>query len=172
MNRGYSRTEAEALVGQLFETQATLMSVPRRTRGRVIEALDAGDHWNVLIEWELPHISTQVWYDRFDVRHSMRQVQSSHSEETMGEEMEILEITSSHDLSAKSADARRTGAHSYQVNCRQFNSLLHSWEKDKAQRSGPLALMTLGLERIWITAGESQKVQEAIQAMRSPVALD
>ncbi len=172
MKRGYPRTEAEALVGQLFETRATLMSVPKRTRGRVIQALDVGDHWNVLIEWELPHLSPQIWYDRFDVRHSMQQIQSSWSQETWREEMEILEIKSSHDLTATSADARRTGAHSYQVNCRQFNSLLHSWEKDKAQRAHPLGLMTLRLERIWITASESQKVQAAIQAMRSPVALD
>ncbi len=86
--------------------------------------------------------------------------------------MEILEIKSSHDLTATSADARRTGAHSYQVNCRQVISLQQSWAKDKVQRKGPLALMTLRLERIWITAGESKRVAEAIQAMRSPVALD
>ncbi len=172
MKRGYTRTEAESLVGQLFETRATLMNVPKRTRGRVIQALDVGDHWNVLIEWELPHLSTQVWYDRFDVRHSMQQIQSNWSQETWGGEMEILEIKSSHDLTATSADARRTGAHSYQVNCRQFSALLHSWERDKTQRARPLALMTLRLERIWITAGESQKVEAAIRAMRSHVALD
>ncbi len=86
--------------------------------------------------------------------------------------MEILEITSSHDLTATSADARRTGAHSYQVNCRQFISLHHSWERDKSLRAGPLGLMTLRLERIWITAAESKRVAEAIQATRSPVALD
>ncbi len=172
MKQGYTQIEAEALVNQLLETRGTISGVPRRTRGRVIEALDAGDHWNVLIEWELPHIATRVWYDKFDVQHSMRPLQPSWGEKAQGTEMEILEIKSSHDLTATSADARRTGAHSYQVNCRQFSSLLHSWEKDKAQRARPLALMTLRLERIWITAGESQKVQEAIQAMRSPVALD
>ncbi len=86
--------------------------------------------------------------------------------------MEILEITSSHDLTAISAEARRTGAHSYQVNCRQFIALHRSWERDKAQRAGPLGLMTLRLERIWITAAESKRVAEAIQATRSPVALD
>ncbi len=86
--------------------------------------------------------------------------------------MEILEIKSSHDLTATSADARRTGAHSYQVNCRQFSMLHHSWEKDKMQHAGPLALMTLRMERIWITAAESNRVAEAIETMRSPVALD
>ncbi len=172
MKRGYTRTEAEALVGQLFETRATLMSVPKRTRGRVIQALDVGDHWNVLIEWEMPRLSIQVWYDKFDVHHSMRPIQPGWSQETCGGKMEILEITSSHDLTAMSADARRTGAHSYQVNCRQFSALFHSWERDKAQRARPLGLMTLRLERIWITAGESQKVEAAIRAMRSPVALD
>ncbi len=76
MKRGYTRTEAEALVGRQYETNATLMRVPNGTRGRVIQALDVGDHWNVLIEWETPRLSTQVWYDRFDVRHSMRPIQS------------------------------------------------------------------------------------------------
>ncbi len=172
MKLGYTRAEAEALVGRLFETQEVLTRVPKRTRGRVIQALDVGDHWNVLIEWELPHLSTRVWYDKFDVRHSMREIQTGGSQGTWGGEMEILEITSSHDLTAISADARRTGAHSYQVNCRQFIALHHSWERDKAQRAGPLGLMTLRLERIWITAAESKRIVEAIQATRSPVALD
>lgn len=82
MERGYTRTEAEALVGQLFETRATLVRVPIRTRGRVIAALDAGDHWNVLIRWELPRLPTQIWYDRFDMRHSMRQIPSGYGQET------------------------------------------------------------------------------------------
>ncbi len=172
MNRGYTRAEAEALVDRQYETRATLMGVPKRTRGRVIQALDAGDHWNVLIEWEMPRVSTQAWYDRFDVQHSMEPVQGGWNQETQGGDMEILEIKSSHDLTATSADARRTGAHSYQVNCRQFSTLLQRWERDKVQHTRPLALMTLRLERIWITAGESRRVAEAIEARRSPVALD
>ncbi len=172
MKQGYTRIEAEALVNESFETRVTLGRVPGRTRGHVIEALDAGDHWNVLIEWELPHISTQVWYDKFDVHHSMRRILPGWGQKAVGGEMETLEIRSSHDLAAMSAGARRTGPHSYQVNCRQFTSVLRSWEKDKAQRAGPLGLTTLKLERIWITAAESKRVAAAIEATRSPVALD
>jgi hypothetical protein len=172
MKQGFTQIEAEALVNQLFETRGTLGSVPRRTRGRVIAALDASDHWNVLIEWELPHLSAQMWYDKFDVQRSMRLVQSGGGQRAADGEMEIVEIRSSHDLAAMSADARRTGAHSYQVNCRQFASLLHAWENDKVQRAGPLGLITLGLQRIWITSGESRRVSAAIEATLSPVALD
>ncbi len=74
MSKGYTQHEAEALLDQVFETRTTLDKVPRRTRGRVIATIDAGDHWNVLIEWELPHLNAQSWYDKFDVQSSMRQV--------------------------------------------------------------------------------------------------
>ncbi len=86
--------------------------------------------------------------------------------------MEIVEIKSSHDLTAMSADARRSGAHSYQVNCRQFVTLHRSWERDKAQQAGPLGLMTLSLERIWITAAESKQIEAAIQSTQPTVLLD
>ena len=75
MRHGYSQREAEALLDQIFETRTTLASVPRRTRGRVIGTIDAGDHWNVLIEWELPHLNAQSWYDKYDVVSSMRRIQ-------------------------------------------------------------------------------------------------
>ncbi len=74
MTKGYTRREAEALLDQVFETRTTLASVPRHTRGRVIGTIDAGDHWNVLIEWELPRLSAKRWYDKFDVQLSMRPV--------------------------------------------------------------------------------------------------
>ena len=172
MKQGYTQIEAEALVNQLLETRGTISGVPRHTRGRVIEALDAGDHWNVLIEWELPHIATRVWYDKFDVQHSMHPLQPNGREAAQGAKMETLEIRSSHDLAATSADARRTGAHAYQVNCRQFTALLGSWENDKALRAGLLGLMTLGLKQIWITAAECRRVAAAIEAEHATVALD
>jgi hypothetical protein len=76
VKQGYTRTEAEALVDHLFETQAQLTYVPTRTRGRVIEAIDVGDHWDVLIEWDQLHMHTQVRYDKFDVQSAMRPVQA------------------------------------------------------------------------------------------------
>jgi hypothetical protein len=172
MKQGYTQIEAEALVNQSFETLGALGSVPRETRGRVIEALNAGDHWNLMIEWDLPHISAQVWYDKYDVQRSMRLLHRKGGQERTDGEMETLEIRSSHDLTATSSDARRTGAHSYQVNCSHFASVLSIWEKDKEKRGGPLGLTTLGLQHIWITAGESKRVMAAIEATRSRVALD
>lgn len=75
MKPGYTHSEAEQLVNRRFETQSSLPRVPKRTRGRVIEVIDAGDHWNVVIEWELPGIVNHGWYDRYDVQHSMRPIE-------------------------------------------------------------------------------------------------
>jgi hypothetical protein len=75
VKRGYTRAEAEGLVDRLFITFTVLPRVPKRTRGRVVQAIDAGDHWNVLIEWELPGVPAKGWYDKFDVQHSMQLVQ-------------------------------------------------------------------------------------------------
>jgi hypothetical protein len=75
VEQGYTRNEAEALVGQLFETHVLLAYVPTRTRGRVIEAIDLGNHWDVLIEWDQPRIHTQVGYDKFAVQNAMRLIQ-------------------------------------------------------------------------------------------------
>jgi hypothetical protein len=172
MSRGYTRTEAEALVGQVFETRSILGRVPLRTRGRVIEALDAGDHWNVLMEWALPHVPTRMWYDRFDVQGSMRPLPVSGGQSRAEGETHIIEIHSSHDLAARSADARPTVAHHYQVDSREFTSTLRAWEKDKEQRAGPVGLTTVRSERIWITARESKLVLAAIKATRASVRLD
>ncbi len=74
VRQGYTQREAEELVDHVFETQVSLTRVPRLTRGRVIGVIDAGDHWNVLIEWELPRLSVRDWYDKFDVTSSMRRL--------------------------------------------------------------------------------------------------
>ncbi len=75
MRQGYTQREAEELVNHVFETQVSLTRVPRLTRGRVIGVIDAGDHWNVLIEWELARLSARGWYDKFDVTSSMRPIE-------------------------------------------------------------------------------------------------
>jgi hypothetical protein len=172
MNQGYTQIEAEGLVNQQLETFGALGSVPKQTRGMVIEALNAGDHWNVMIEWELPHLSARQWYDKYDVQRSMRLLHRKAGQGSTDGEKVTLEIRSSHDLTATSSDARRTGAHSYQVDCDTFTSVLRKWETDKEKRPGPLGLTTLGLQHIWITAGESKRVMAAIEATRSRVALD
>jgi hypothetical protein len=86
--------------------------------------------------------------------------------------METLEITSSHSLTTSIPDRRPVGAHSYQVNCRQFISTYKSWQKHSGARGQAFGVMTLGFDRIWITEAESAQVAAAIQATRSPVALD
>lgn len=172
MKQGLTKTEAEAMVNGIVETKGTLGNIPRHTRGRIIEALNAGDHWNVLVEWDLPHISAQVWYDKYDVQNSMHLLHQGGAKKGSGKELEVLEIRSSHDLAAPSSNARRTGAHSYQVDCSHFTNALRDWENDKVQHAGPIGLTTLGLQRIWITAGESRRVVAAIEATRYMVALD
>ncbi len=61
--------------------------------------------------------------------------------------MEILEIKSSHSLTMSMTDKRPPGAHTYQVNCRQFSSVYKSWQKNAA-RGQALGLMTLSFDRI------------------------
>ncbi len=74
MNLGYSRRDADSLIGKRFETTELLTRVPRHTRGRVVEAIDAGDHWNLLIEWELHGVRQTGWYNKTEVQSYMRPV--------------------------------------------------------------------------------------------------
>ncbi len=171
MKHGFMQSEAESLVGEVFETTRFLCAVPRGSRGRVIEALDRGDHWNVLIEWERPHLPVRAWYDKFDVQNSMRRLAAQPGITPNGED-KVLEIRSSHDLAALSADARQTGRHSYHISTREFAASLHAWQSDRRQRSRSLALTTLALEKIWITAAETRRVSAIIAAAGAHVTLD
>lgn len=85
--------------------------------------------------------------------------------------MEILEIKSSQSLLTSRPDSRPAGAHVYQVNCRQFTSTYRSWLRDSVAHEHPLAVMTVGFERIWITREEAEQVAAAIQSAASPVLL-
>jgi len=75
MKEGYTEAEAQELVNHSFETHAPFAGVPRRTQGRVIEAIDGGDHWNVLIEWNLAGKPIQQWFTKFEMKNYMRPVQ-------------------------------------------------------------------------------------------------
>ena len=87
--------------------------------------------------------------------------------------MEILEIHSSHNLMNSILDQRPVGAHSYKISCHQFLLMYRTWMKDnEAARPRPLPVMTLGFERIWITLDEGKQIQQAVQAMVSPVTID
>lgn len=85
--------------------------------------------------------------------------------------MEIIEIRSAHSLVAPKPELRPLGAHSYQVNCRQFAYLYKSWHKSHAAPLDLLGLMTLASDRIWITEAEGEQIASAIQLAHSPVAL-
>lgn len=85
--------------------------------------------------------------------------------------MEILEIQSSHSLITTMPANRPDGAHVYKINCKQFTSAFKSWQKDSVAQARPLAVMTLGFERIWITREEAEQVAAAIQSTSSPIAV-
>ncbi len=85
--------------------------------------------------------------------------------------MEILEIQSTHSLITSMPDSRPMGAHVYKVKCRSFTLAHNAWQKNDAGRGQPLAVMTLGLDRIWMTREEVEQVAAAIQSSRSPLAL-
>lgn len=86
--------------------------------------------------------------------------------------MEILEIRSPYDLTVRQTDARKVEKHSYQVNCRQFSSLLRQWQHDLDEQTHPLGVMTLGLEQIWVTPEEGAQIAAAIKATAASVELN
>ncbi len=86
--------------------------------------------------------------------------------------MEILEINSSHSLTMSITDKRPAGAHSYQVNCRQFTSTYKVWQKHGSPGEQAFGVMTLGFERIWVTKPECDEIAWAIQMSHSPLKLD
>lgn len=85
--------------------------------------------------------------------------------------MEILEIQSTHSLITSMTDQRAEGVHSYQINCRHFDSMQQSWLNKGATRGQALSVLTRKFERIWFTAKEVATVAAAIRSARSPLAL-
>ena len=86
--------------------------------------------------------------------------------------MQVIEIRSQHDLTARVPTERRTQAHSYWLHCRQFNSEFKAWLKGHEPQEATLGLMTLAMERIFLTQEESQEVAQAITDASSPKLLD
>lgn len=85
--------------------------------------------------------------------------------------MEILRIQSSHGLTTSILEQRPAGEHTYQLNCRQFQSAYRDWRRTKAAEGQALGVMTLDFERIWISQDEVEQVAAAIQSTRSPLTL-
>ncbi len=86
--------------------------------------------------------------------------------------MEIIEVKSGHSLVTSIVDNRPVEANSYKVNCRQYTSIFHTWQKSQRAPAQACGVMTLDYVRIWITEQEGAKIAEAIQALRTPVVLD
>ena len=85
--------------------------------------------------------------------------------------METVEIRSAHDLTARQPADRKPGNHAYQLNSRQFLNMQRDWQKKKDEQAENLMIMTLNLDRIWITAAEAKEVESAILAKRASVEL-
>lgn len=86
--------------------------------------------------------------------------------------MEIIKVKSGHSLVTSMVDNRPVEDTSYNLNCRQYISAFHSWQKSQRSPSQACGIMTLDYVRIWITEQEGDKIAEAIQAVRNPVVLD
>ncbi len=172
MGQGFTKKQAQALVNQPIESHSFLGQVPRGARGQVIEAIDVGDHWNVLIEWTSLPFAPRIWYDKFDVTSAMHLLRPGKIPPADGRQSESVEIRSSHDLTATSPDARRSGAHSYWIGSREFAVQLQSWLADAKQRTTTLGLTTQDREQIWISEPEIRKVAAAIKATNYRVVLD
>jgi hypothetical protein len=86
--------------------------------------------------------------------------------------MDTLEINSTHSLTTSMTDKRESGAHTYQINCHQFNAEYKIWQKKNESQGNAFGIRTLGFERIFVTAGEAAQIAAAIQTKRSPLALD
>ena len=87
--------------------------------------------------------------------------------------MQVIEIRSQHDLTAHVPTERRAQAHSYWLHCRQFTSEFKTWLKGHGpEQETTLGLMTLAMERLYLTQDECQVVAEAIKTATSPKVLD
>lgn len=86
--------------------------------------------------------------------------------------MEILKIKSSHGLSTSIIAQRPEGSYTYQLNCRQFETAYRAWQRNATAQDHALGVMTLDYERIFVTKDELERISGAIQATRSPLALD
>ena len=51
MSDDFTKDEAEAFVGKMFESLVDMPGVPKGTYGRAVQTDQVGDHWDVLIEW-------------------------------------------------------------------------------------------------------------------------
>ncbi len=86
--------------------------------------------------------------------------------------MQVIEIRSTHDLTVHQPEERAAASRSYRIHCGQFFSQFRQWEKNSSHdEKQTLGLMTLGMDRIWITDKEGQEIAEAIRDSRSPVIL-
>lgn len=85
--------------------------------------------------------------------------------------MEILKIQSAHGLTTSILAQRPEGPFSYNLNCRQFQTVHREWQRNRSAQERPLGVMTLDFQRIWITRDEIEQIAAAIQSTHSPLTL-
>jgi hypothetical protein len=65
--RRFTKQDAEAMLGRGVRSLADISCVPAGTRGRVVAAQEAGDGYDVSVEWESGHLARD-WFsqDQFE----------------------------------------------------------------------------------------------------------
>jgi hypothetical protein len=59
----FNKQDAEAQVGRNVRTLADISCVPAGTRGRVVAAEEAGNGYDVAVEWESSHLAVD-WFSK------------------------------------------------------------------------------------------------------------
>ena len=65
--RRFTKHDADAMIGRGVRSLANISCVPAGTRGRVVAAEEAGDGYDVSVEWESGHLPRD-WFsqDQFE----------------------------------------------------------------------------------------------------------
>jgi hypothetical protein len=67
IKRRFTKQDAEAMVGRAVRSLVDISCVPAGTRGRVVAAEEAGNGYDLSVEWESSHLPTD-WFsqDQFE----------------------------------------------------------------------------------------------------------
>jgi hypothetical protein len=72
---GFTKREADALIGKTYQTVAELPNVPQGTRGIVVATDHVGSIWLVGIQWQLiPGRGRQSWLTKFELQKYTQEV--------------------------------------------------------------------------------------------------
>jgi hypothetical protein len=72
---GFTKREADTLIGKTYETVVELPDVPQGTRGIAVAADNARDNWLVGIQWQLiPGRGRQSWLTKSELQKYTQEV--------------------------------------------------------------------------------------------------